>query len=84
MANALPHARLSSMSRPTRPATDADIEALPPNVVGEILGGILHTHPRPALPHAHAASVATHCGDATARIEPFDAIELELAALWAR
>lgn len=184
------------MSRPSRPATYADIEALPANVVGEILGGILHVHPRPALPHAHATSVlggelgppfhrgrggpggwvilnepelhlvedvvvpdlagwrrermpdltkaystvapdwicevlsdsteavdrakkmpifardavahvwlvdpivqtvevfrldgdsyrliATHCGDAKARIEPFDAIEIELAALWTR
>jgi hypothetical protein len=32
----------------SRPATYADIEALPPNVVGEILFGTLHTHPRPA------------------------------------
>jgi Uma2 family endonuclease len=184
------------MSRPSRPATYADIEALPANVVGEILGGILHVHPRPALPHAVAASalggelgppfqrgrggpggwiildepelhliedvvvpdlagwrrerapdltkafstvapdwicevlsesteavgrakkmpifardavahvwlvdpvvqtvevfrldgdsyrlVGTHCGDAKARIEPFDAIEIEIAALWAR
>jgi Uma2 family endonuclease len=184
------------MSRPSRPATYADIEALPANVVGQILGGVLHVHPRPALPHAHAASalggelgppfqrgrggpggwvildepelhlvedvvvpdlagwrrermpdltkayatvapdwicevlsdsteavdrakklpifardavahvwlvdpivqtvevfrldgdsyrlVATHCGDATVRIEPFDAIEIELTALWTR
>jgi hypothetical protein len=28
--------------------------------------------------------VGTHCGDAKARIEPFDAIEIEIAALWAR
>ena len=39
-----------------RPATYADIEALPPNVVGEILHGVLHTHPRPAPRHARAAS----------------------------
>jgi len=45
------------MDRPKRPATYADIEALQPNEIGEILGGILHVHPRPALPHAHAASV---------------------------
>jgi hypothetical protein len=196
MASLPAHARLEAMSRPSRPATYADIEALPANVVGEILGGILHVHPRPALPHAVAASalsgelgppfqrgrggpggwiilyepelhliedvvvpdlagwrrervpdltkaystvapdwicevlsdsteavdrakkipifardavahvwlvdpivqtvevfrldgdsyrlVTTHCGDAKARIEPFDAIEIELAALWAR
>ncbi|AKU96305.1 hypothetical protein AKJ09_02969 [Labilithrix luteola] len=43
--------------RPERPATYADIEALPPNVVGEIIAGILYTHPRPAIPHATATSV---------------------------
>ncbi len=31
-----------------RPATYADIEALPPNMVGEIIHGVLHAHPRPA------------------------------------
>lgn len=39
-----------------RPATYADIEALEPNVVGEILFGVLHTHARPAPRHARAAS----------------------------
>jgi Uma2 family endonuclease len=37
-------------------ATYADLLALPANVVGEILGGTLVTHPRPAAPHAVAAS----------------------------
>jgi Uma2 family endonuclease len=37
-------------------ATYADIEALPPNVVGEILFGELVTHPRPAPRHAVASS----------------------------
>lgn len=32
------------------PATYADIETLPPNVVGEILFGKLVAHPRPAPP----------------------------------
>jgi Uma2 family endonuclease len=41
-------------SRP-RPATYADIEALPPHVVGEIIYGALHTHPRPAPRHSVAA-----------------------------
>ena len=36
-------------------ATYADIEALPPHVVGEILFGSLETHPRPARRHAVAA-----------------------------
>lgn len=39
-----------------KPATYADIEALPPSVVGEILFGKLVTHPRPAPQHAFAAS----------------------------
>jgi Uma2 family endonuclease len=39
-----------------KPATYADIEALPPNLVGEILFGSLVTHPRPARRHAAAAS----------------------------
>ena len=37
-----------------RPATYADIEALPPHVVGEILFGVLQTHPRPTPRHAVA------------------------------
>jgi Uma2 family endonuclease len=43
-------------TRPDRPATYADIESLPSNLVGEIIGGILYTHPRPAIPHAAASS----------------------------
>lgn len=39
-----------------KPATFADIEALPANVVGEILYGRLVTHPRPAPAHALASS----------------------------
>jgi hypothetical protein len=42
-----------SLHKP-RPVTYADIEALPPHVVGEILFGVLHTHPRPAPRHARA------------------------------
>ena len=37
------------------PATYADIEALPPNMVGEIIFGALHAHPRPAPRHGVAA-----------------------------
>lgn len=40
----------------SRPATFADIEALPPHVVGEILFGVLHTHPRPSPRHALASN----------------------------
>ena len=38
-----------------RQATYADIEALPPNVVGEIVFGVLHAHPRPTPRHGLAA-----------------------------
>jgi Uma2 family endonuclease len=38
-------------------ATYADIEALPDTVVGELVGGVLYTQPRPAPPHALAATV---------------------------
>jgi len=40
-----------------RPARYEDLFDLPDNVVGEILGGVLHTHPRPAPKHARAYSV---------------------------
>ena len=39
-----------------RPATYADIDALPPNMVGEIIFGVLHAHPRPAPRHVRASS----------------------------
>ncbi|MGE3246279.1 MAG: Uma2 family endonuclease [Beijerinckiaceae bacterium] len=45
------------MAEPRRkPATYADIRALPANIVGEIAFGALHTHPRPAPRHIRAAS----------------------------
>ncbi|MDX2155795.1 MAG: Uma2 family endonuclease [Hyphomicrobiaceae bacterium] len=45
------------MSQPLpRPATYADLAALPPHVVGEILFGALHAHPRPAPRHARATT----------------------------
>lgn len=37
-------------------ATYTDLLALPAHVVGEILFGVLHVNPRPAPPHAVAAS----------------------------
>ncbi|MCP4996996.1 MAG: Uma2 family endonuclease [Gammaproteobacteria bacterium] len=46
------------MSQPDQqPARYADLLDLPENVVGEILDGELHTHPRPAPKHARAYSV---------------------------
>ena len=44
------------MPEPRPKATYEDLVALPSNVVGELIGGTLVTHPRPAPPHARAAS----------------------------
>jgi Uma2 family endonuclease len=41
---------------PGREATYADIESLPPNVVGEIIAGELYVSPRPAVKHTRASS----------------------------
>jgi Uma2 family endonuclease len=41
---------------PRPPATYADLEALPANLTGEILGGSLYASPRPGPRHARAAS----------------------------
>ena len=40
-----------------RRATYADLEAVPPNKVAELINGTLHVMPRPALRHANASSV---------------------------
>ena len=37
-------------------ATYQDVLDAPPNMVAEVVGGALYTHPRPAMPHAWAAS----------------------------
>jgi len=42
-----------------RPGTYADIEALPAHMVGQILHGALHVHPRPTPRHARAATAVT-------------------------
>lgn len=39
-----------------RPVVYADLEALPPHQVGEIVGGELVASPRPAIPHALVAT----------------------------
>ncbi len=46
-------------SRPVRPrrATYQDVLDAPAHLVAEIIGGTLHTHPRPAMPHARATWV---------------------------
>ncbi|AKT41115.1 Uma2 family endonuclease [Chondromyces crocatus] len=38
-------------------ATYADLVAAPAHLVAELVDGVLYTSPRPASPHAHAASV---------------------------
>lgn len=46
------------VAKPASPrATYADLERLAPNLVGEILRGVLYANPRPAIPHAVASSV---------------------------
>jgi hypothetical protein len=47
-----------SMER--KPATYADLEALPDNVVGELIGGVLYASPRPAGPDMVAYSHLTY------------------------
>jgi Uma2 family endonuclease len=49
------------VARPTEgsAATYADIEALPANMVGEIVAGVLYAHPRPASRHARAATAVS-------------------------
>ncbi|MDY7226309.1 Uma2 family endonuclease [Hyalangium rubrum] len=39
-----------------KPATYADLEALPEHMVGELIAGELYASPRPAAPHTVAAS----------------------------
>jgi Uma2 family endonuclease len=39
-----------------REATYDDVLALPPHVTGQVLFGVLHTHPRPAPKHARAST----------------------------
>jgi len=46
----------AQLSRRSRRATYADLEAVPPHRVAEIIRGVLHTFPRPAPRHARASS----------------------------
>ena len=39
-----------------RPSTYEDLLALPAHVTGQIVSGVLHSHPRPAPKHAQAAT----------------------------
>jgi len=44
------------LSERSTPATYQDVLDAPPNMVAEVIGGALYTHPRPAMPHAWASS----------------------------
>ena len=44
------------MSQAHRLATYEDLLAVPDHQIAEIIEGVLHAHPRPASPHARAAS----------------------------
>jgi Uma2 family endonuclease len=49
---------VSALARPLgRPATLADLEALPPHLKGEIIDGELYVQSRPRSPHAHTEGV---------------------------
>jgi len=50
------HGSVSDVSAPRRRATYADLVAVPEHLVAEIVDGELITSPRPASPHALAAS----------------------------
>jgi Uma2 family endonuclease len=52
-----PVATLLPMANPARTrATYEDVIRAPANLVAELIHGVLHTHPRPASPHAAAAT----------------------------
>ncbi len=61
-----PHPEHMSDQPPRRKATYEDLEGVPENLVGEIVGGELYVSPRPRLRHARASF---RLGGA---LEPFD------------
>ena len=46
----------AALKRPARRATYRDVLDAPMHMVAEVIDGTLHTHPRPAMPHAAASS----------------------------
>ncbi len=67
VAEVEPHAEGMGDDEPSRrEALYAELEKLPPNVVGEIVEGELYVSPRPASPHARATTRLSQ------RLEPFD------------
>lgn len=73
-----------------RNATYDDLLALPDNLVGERVGHVWFVDPTEQLLEALVLDGETYriarveSGETKVRIPPFDAIELDLAALWAR
>ena len=47
---------MGSPAEKPRRATYADLEAVPPNEVAEIIQGVLRVFPRPSIPHARTSS----------------------------
>jgi len=47
---------MNRMIKPLANATYEDVLAAPPHMVAELIYGVLHTQPRPAMPHALAGS----------------------------
>ena len=65
----------------TDPAAKAptleDLDALPRDIKGEIIEGVLYTMTRPRGPHQRIIrSVGSRVG------EPFDAVPLDVASFW--
>ena len=52
--------RMASVVKPGRDELWARLEALPPNVKGEIIDGELYTQPRPRFRHARATGFLGH------------------------
>jgi hypothetical protein len=71
-----------------RPARDRRDELyreyleVPSHLRAEIIGGTLYVLPRPAPRHAEWHAVRIFEGDTTVRAAPFEAVELDLTALW--
>jgi hypothetical protein len=71
----------------SRPTLSDRLLTLPEGVVGEILDGQLHVHPRPTGPHGFAASslgydlIGRFSDSDAVSVAPFDAAVLYLDAL---
>ena len=63
-----------------RPATYEDLLAVPDSLIAEIVDGELVTSPR--LDDGTWRLVSSFAGDVKVRAAPFDAVEIDLAAIW--